>query len=992
MSDSQQTGQAQSSSNRILRPEARPFSWAQLHDSQRDAFERILAAMAEAVAQLKKRSERDRRPLARQDVFLAKEKTNQVLLLSGERGTGKTSVLLTIQAALTDPEWEAAESVRVEGSVEGTFQVASPAAHGVCEVRGSATMFPFRLAAGKAGDMNSACRNDLYHLRNSQVKWLEPLDMEPLPQGTNLLASILARIESALDADCEEAIQSMGILGPHSGVENALHNLHRLATDVALAWDGNIRQRAGAMDPDSFASEVMRVERARLSLNRKLNEALDELARGLYRREEGRSLLFVLPVDDLDLNPLRCLELLRLLRAISVPRLFVLVLGRVGDAEAVARLDIAGGLAELGRNSLASQVFGEADLPAMSQRVAVNTVRKLLPPAQRIHLKLWTPEEALGYCPPEGKDTIESLLAQCKLGTSGSGQAKAVGAVATPKTNWGELLRAQTVNWAEYRQLSLPIHAVREFLTGPTREIMDLWFALHESIASRRDPSETLALLAARMLRDSIAADPALTYAERQRLERSIEIRPDGTLRLDTSDLATDCDTAWHSSVPTQGRPTTIELRQHKRWAIRLEPSGSEGEQGRGQAPRPPGRVSFLCDRSSELVQLLHDLLGPTRPDKVVRRSPAPQLQHGRYATATWAFPTNKVVRVPWIGLPLQDFWECDAFTSDWNSHLQKIPTLGSGAEGTKDVAAHEKVMGYLGIYWIAAGTALLRDDTPVSNEVYPPQPDVIRKILEQVNELAKKACPRAGTLAQGDGGREGEWLRRLALLLAPESGLPAEIARAIVPDKDRQRGVAVQAGAAAFSSGNEQKPVDGGEDLLNFWQHPDTADLVRRERAALVAPAWDSNGFNGFWSLVNPKEFQSEVRTALGQDQEVERLVNEAEAARTQGEAATDQAAPGGPGRSARELLDQLRGEPTSQNWSEYSFTNLLELLRPLLPNSEKRGWGAEYAVQRLGGAAACVDVFHANSDHPINKFADGCLCPTRGDLHRLTRHSEQR
>jgi hypothetical protein len=48
-----------------------------------------------------------------------------------------------------------------------------------------------------------------------------------------------------------------------------------------------------------------------------------------------RNPLFVLPIDDLDLNPTACLAVLNLLRVVSVPRLFTVVLGDLEVAEVV---------------------------------------------------------------------------------------------------------------------------------------------------------------------------------------------------------------------------------------------------------------------------------------------------------------------------------------------------------------------------------------------------------------------------------------------------------------------------------------------------------------------------------------------------------------------------------------------------------------------------------------------------------------------------------
>ena len=67
--------------------------------------------------------------------------------------------------------------------------------------------------------------------------------------------------------------------------------------------------------------------------------------KGNKKKSRVTNPLFVLPVDDFDLNPVRCLELLRLLRSIAVPRLFTLILGDIDQAEEVLQLKMTGDFA-----------------------------------------------------------------------------------------------------------------------------------------------------------------------------------------------------------------------------------------------------------------------------------------------------------------------------------------------------------------------------------------------------------------------------------------------------------------------------------------------------------------------------------------------------------------------------------------------------------------------------------------------------------------------
>jgi hypothetical protein len=249
----------------------------------------------------------------------------------------------------------------------------------------------------------------LYAELRSRLVWLEPIDMEALTEPTNLLAATLARIDEAVRALSPggEPEDYRGFLDHTPEHHMALSKLHELENNVALAWDGNLGSRGAHVDPDTFAVEVMRTERARLALNRHLRNALDELAARFFSRNRSASEnpLFVLPVDDFDLNPLRCLDMLRVVRMISVPRLFTLVLGDERVAETIFNLKLSGDLARLvgsrgGARDLDLMSLPADEVKSMAGEIAANALRKLIPPAQIVRLESLTIEESLGYIPP----------------------------------------------------------------------------------------------------------------------------------------------------------------------------------------------------------------------------------------------------------------------------------------------------------------------------------------------------------------------------------------------------------------------------------------------------------------------------------------------------------------------------------------------------------------------------------------------------------------
>jgi len=292
-----------------LRPEAVPLPWNALDDSQQEAFRALVTMLVESLHDVPQRLPVGAPPPSPDPNWMPWLDFNRkvrVALLSGFRGSGKTSVMLSLLRAFRPQD-------------ERT-----------------------------AGEWPSDVADWLRALRH-RVVWLAPLDMAPLPRTTNLFAAILARIENVIErrglssAEGESADQAgRSLLEPGSRYHSSMANLHRLQLDVAVAWEGNVRERAGQLDPNAYAMEVMRAETVRLSLNERLNSALDRLASEVFLAGDARNPMFVLPIDDFDLNPTRCVELLDLLRTISVPRLFFIVLGDVDVAQAIVNLQLSG--------------------------------------------------------------------------------------------------------------------------------------------------------------------------------------------------------------------------------------------------------------------------------------------------------------------------------------------------------------------------------------------------------------------------------------------------------------------------------------------------------------------------------------------------------------------------------------------------------------------------------------------------------------------------
>lgn len=358
-----------SNSTMRLRPEARTLSdRPELTQSQRDAFDHMISLLDSALDRIDAPSEAA--PLD-MSASLEDSRYSRVAMLEGPRGSGKTTLLLSlIRATSPDGRWNDSDG-------------------GLERLRG-------------------------------RVVWLETLDLEPHPRATNLLASILVRIEDKVGRFQENFIGGQGLPG---GILDArpeddpILELSRLQNDVALAWDGDAPGRGTQLGPDAYAVEVLRTEQARLKLNPRLRAVLDHLASKVYRDGQIQNPLFILPVDDFDLNPARSLEILRLLRMISVPRLFTVLLGSVGLVERVLEWSVLGELSALA-GKVASQLAlstGPEGLIATSRTLSREGFRKLIPPEQRIKLRGVNAREALELRPPGADLTLHGLLERVEL-------------------------------------------------------------------------------------------------------------------------------------------------------------------------------------------------------------------------------------------------------------------------------------------------------------------------------------------------------------------------------------------------------------------------------------------------------------------------------------------------------------------------------------------------------------------------------------------------
>ncbi len=344
---------------RVLRPEARPLPYAQLDNQQQVALERVVGLLTTAL-QAAPAPTSDRvsavQPLpAPSGPYLESTRYSRNILIGGERGTGKTTLMMSLASVLATER---------DADLDETL--------------------PKNVADRARG------------LRRRLV-WLETLDMEPLVSEANLLGAVLARLEDAVGArfpGFDDVPETISMLHPGVGFHDVSRELARLQTSVALAFGGNLGKRGGNLDPDTFAVESRRAERERLGLDRRFATVLAGLSSAMASTVALTAPVFVLPVDDVDLNVSDCLPLLRLLRATSSPHLIVVLAADVALLSTILRLNYQGDLARI-----STPVSLSTDDLSVAADLASNALRKHLPPAQRVVLGLVDPGQALALKP-----------------------------------------------------------------------------------------------------------------------------------------------------------------------------------------------------------------------------------------------------------------------------------------------------------------------------------------------------------------------------------------------------------------------------------------------------------------------------------------------------------------------------------------------------------------------------------------------------------------
>ncbi|WP_437999634.1 hypothetical protein WMF26_06675 [Sorangium sp. So ce185] len=276
------------------RPEARPLTWAEMTEEQREATKRVgklvrdLGDLPFSPMVPQKGPERFLPPIDA-------TRRNHVVLLDGGRGSGKTALLVTHIAVWSFGVRHEGARVGIDGAPDKELQEA---------------LAPL-----------------------GRIVPVGLLDLQPLPQAANLLVYVATRFKRIVEA-IEMSTGHDGARAPwHAAEPEGLKSAtewRSFLQAAAAGWDGSLEGRRARSDPETYAVELEQAEEQRLDVISSFRRFIDALVADyahVGRLPRDKPPLFVMAIDDADMNVSRSSELLDIVRTLWHPRVVFLLTG-----------------------------------------------------------------------------------------------------------------------------------------------------------------------------------------------------------------------------------------------------------------------------------------------------------------------------------------------------------------------------------------------------------------------------------------------------------------------------------------------------------------------------------------------------------------------------------------------------------------------------------------------------------------------------------------
>ncbi|WNG44158.1 hypothetical protein F0U60_08600 [Archangium minus] len=347
------------------RPEATALRWLELLPATQRALEELIHWLDAAC--------RSRRDEGSAGSSSKEEQLATSALVSGDRGFGKTTILLSMSYALRNPQ--EFFSSRADGA-------SSP----LDEFRDKERCEKLFNVLKKLGE---------------HIVWLDSLDMEPLPTQVNLLATLLVRVRNALDPSPEHRRRD-GWAPPsllEEGLNDPYGKIDKLVRDATFMWEDSPVQ---AKDPRQRAEQQIKAAEIYATFRRDFFEAMDSVSRLLAERRFGhgsqQKVLLVLPIDNVDRSIQHLHLILKLTRMVASRQLwFVLASGR-SEFQLFLERSFQMELTSSGQTPLGPK--SREETLSIARRQAAAAMRRVLPPIHRIQIVSVKPREAWNFEAP----------------------------------------------------------------------------------------------------------------------------------------------------------------------------------------------------------------------------------------------------------------------------------------------------------------------------------------------------------------------------------------------------------------------------------------------------------------------------------------------------------------------------------------------------------------------------------------------------------------
>ncbi len=291
-----------------------------------------------------------------------KRRKNNVILINGARGTGKTSLLMTFLKGLNCPET------------------------GKCRNRGA----------------DCDCKELGFQDTQREVRALPPIDFDPYPPKLpvyNWIIQAFYPLVRMLDEEKTKLFQNNSTWGSEEP-QTLMEKFRKVDNSAAVGWNTGLLKNALGKDVDEYLLWQEEQQRYWQKLAKEWQDFLGALMEGLECHGGGQGLpcprLIILPIDDLDLQVERVGELLRALRLLRHDRLVYLLTGDTENTDLALttsyQRDFARGVSALSEDSLDK-------IAEYSAKLGLSLREKTIPHAQTFLLHKLTVKQAMEWCP-----------------------------------------------------------------------------------------------------------------------------------------------------------------------------------------------------------------------------------------------------------------------------------------------------------------------------------------------------------------------------------------------------------------------------------------------------------------------------------------------------------------------------------------------------------------------------------------------------------------